>query len=255
MNDDQKQLSEFDGLFYRNFFPQTTRDFRPSSRWQIEESSKWRCNIRFENVSWAWSDWFVYPKGHILIFISFNDQYCKYKPVGLLIASHARVSPGIDKSVIGCKLTNWLTKVLNEIKQSEHNYLNDKCITYLKPCQKYYKINLLSITTMNIDQLNKKYLAYPLTGEVVCEPPNNVLNKFEGTLTWNEDTYALDNDKILLRGCILRNTGWCYGLVLFAGRDTKLMMNCGKTKFKRTHIDRIMNKIIIGVSRNISVLF
>jgi len=84
-------------------------------------------------------------------------------------------------------------------------------------------------------------------GEVVCEPPNNNLNKFEGALTWKDETYSLDNEKILLRGCVLRNTAWCYGLVLFAGRDTKLMMNSGRTKFKRTHIDRLMNKIIIGV--------
>ena len=85
-------------------------------------------------------------------------------------------------------------------------------------------------------------------GEVVCEPPNNNLSKFEGALTWRDEVYSLDNEKILLRGCILRNTAWCYGLVLFAGRDTKLMMNSGKSKFKRTHIDRLMNKIIMGVS-------
>jgi len=83
---------------------------------------------------------------------------------------------------------------------------------------------------------------------VVCEPPNNNLSKFEGALMWKEETYSLDNEKILLRGCVLRNSAWCYGLVLFAGRDTKLMMNSGRTKFKRTHIDRLMNKIIIGVS-------
>lgn len=76
-----------------------------------------------------------------------------------------------------------------------------------------------------------------------------MLSKFEGTLTWRDETYALDNDKVLLRGCVLRNTRWCYGLVLFAGRESKLMMNSGKTTFKRTHIDRLMNKIIIGVSR------
>ena len=61
-------------------------------------------------------------------------------------------------------------------------------------------------------------------------------------------TYALDNDKILLRGCILRNTQWCFGLVVFAGPDTKLMMNSGKTVFKRTNIDRLMNLLILGVS-------
>jgi len=59
--------------------------------------------------------------------------------------------------------------------------------------------------------------------------------------------YPLDNDRVVLRGCILRNTQWCYGVVIFAGKDTKLMQNSGKTKFKRTSIDRLLNFIIIGV--------
>ncbi|KAK4292264.1 hypothetical protein Pmani_034959 [Petrolisthes manimaculis] len=84
-------------------------------------------------------------------------------------------------------------------------------------------------------------------GEVRCEPPNNQLNKFDGTLYMNDNALPLDNDKILLRGCILRNTQWCYGIVIFAGRDTKLMMNSGKTKFKRTSIDRLLNFIILGI--------
>lgn len=85
-------------------------------------------------------------------------------------------------------------------------------------------------------------------GEVVCEPPNNRLNSFDGKLLWRNNTYALDNEKMLLRGCVLRNTKWCFGLVVFAGRDTKLMMNSGKTTFKRTSLDRFLNVLIIGVS-------
>jgi phospholipid-translocating ATPase len=85
-------------------------------------------------------------------------------------------------------------------------------------------------------------------GEIVCETPNNLLNKFEGTLTWKNKAFSLDNDKIILRGCVLRNTQWCYGVVIFAGKDTKLMQNSGKSKFKRTSIDRLLNFLIIGVS-------
>jgi phospholipid-translocating ATPase len=87
-----------------------------------------------------------------------------------------------------------------------------------------------------------------LAGEIMCERPNNRLSKFEGALDWNEQSYSLDNDKILLRGCVLRNTAWCFGLVIFAGLDSKLMMNSGKTTFKRTHIDSLMNLLIVGVS-------
>jgi len=88
---------------------------------------------------------------------------------------------------------------------------------------------------------------WEFNGEIVCEPPNNLLNKFEGTLMWRNQRFSLDNEKLLLRGCVLR-TQWCYGLVIFAGKDTKVMQNSGKTKFKRTNIDKLLNFIIIGVS-------
>ncbi|CAB0014761.1 unnamed protein product [Nesidiocoris tenuis] len=61
------------------------------------------------------------------------------------------------------------------------------------------------------------------------------------------DGYSLDNEKVVLRGCILRNTEWCYGVVVFAGKDTKLMQNSGKTKFKRTSIDKLLNFLILGI--------
>ncbi|XP_035464133.2 phospholipid-transporting ATPase ID [Scophthalmus maximus] len=84
-------------------------------------------------------------------------------------------------------------------------------------------------------------------GEVRCEPPNNRLDKFKGTLTLHGQTYALDNDKVLLRGCTLRNTEWCFGLVIFGGPDTKLMQNSGKTTFKRTSIDHLMNVLVLCI--------
>lgn len=107
-------------------------------------------------------------------------------------------------------------------------------------------------------------------GEVVCEPPNNKLDRFSGTLYWRDKKYTLTNQNMLLRGCVLRNTEACYGLVIFAGLcalacvnmrrmcgltftilvpgpDTKLMQNSGRTKFKRTSIDRLMNTLVIWV--------
>ncbi|KAM9376045.1 phospholipid-transporting ATPase ID [Pholidichthys leucotaenia] len=84
-------------------------------------------------------------------------------------------------------------------------------------------------------------------GEVICEPPNNKLDKFVGTLYWRGNKYPLDNEKMLLRGCVLRNTEWCFGMVIFAGLQTKLMQNCGKTKFKRTSIDKLMNTLVLWI--------
>uniref|UniRef100_A0A673C8R9 Phospholipid-transporting ATPase n=1 Tax=Sphaeramia orbicularis TaxID=375764 RepID=A0A673C8R9_9TELE len=89
--------------------------------------------------------------------------------------------------------------------------------------------------------------AFLLSGEVRCEPPNNRLDRFTGTLTYAGQKYPLDNEKILLRGCTLRNTEWCFGLVLFGGPETKLMQNCGKSTFKRTSIDRLMNVLVLCI--------
>ncbi|KAM4049228.1 phospholipid-transporting ATPase ID-like [Anomaloglossus baeobatrachus] len=84
-------------------------------------------------------------------------------------------------------------------------------------------------------------------GEIVCEAPNNRLDTFTGTLTYQGEKYSLDNGKILLRGCTLRNTEWCFGMVIFAGPDTKLMQNSGRTTLKRTSIDRLMNILVLWI--------
>ncbi|KAH9406631.1 Phospholipid-transporting ATPase ID [Tyrophagus putrescentiae] len=84
-------------------------------------------------------------------------------------------------------------------------------------------------------------------GEIICEAPNNNLTRFEGTLKWRNAKFSLDNEKMLLRGCRLRNTKWCFGVVIFAGRETKLMQNSGKTIFKQTSLDRLLNLLILGI--------
>ncbi|NXC41274.1 AT8B3 ATPase, partial [Penelope pileata] len=82
-------------------------------------------------------------------------------------------------------------------------------------------------------------------GRVTCEEPNSRLHSFTGTLQWRGETYALDSERILLRGCKLRNTDLCYGLVIYTGFDSKIMRNCGKIKRKKTKLDRMMDRLVI----------
>ncbi|CAF4144756.1 unnamed protein product [Rotaria sordida] len=93
----------------------------------------------------------------------------------------------------------------------------------------------------HIDQLSS------FDAEIEYEAPNNNLGRFEGNLTWKEKTLPLKNDNVLLRGTRLRNTHWAFGIVCYAGADTKLMKNSGKAKFKRTKIDHLLNRIILGI--------
>ncbi|XP_075400580.1 phospholipid-transporting ATPase IK [Tenrec ecaudatus] len=82
-------------------------------------------------------------------------------------------------------------------------------------------------------------------GKVVCEKPNSRMHHFVGSLDWRGKKYPLDSGNILLRGCKIRNTDTCYGLVIYAGFDTKIMKNCGKIHLKRTKLDHLMNRLVV----------
>lgn len=52
-------------------------------------------------------------------------------------------------------------------------------------------------------------------------------------------------DQFLPRGAKLSNTDWIIGMVVYAGHDTKILRNMGKNKYKQTHIERKLNKVVI----------
>ncbi|XP_004595981.2 phospholipid-transporting ATPase IK [Ochotona princeps] len=91
-------------------------------------------------------------------------------------------------------------------------------------------------------------------GTVMCEAPNSRMHHFVGRLEWNGRKYPLDIGNLLLRGCKIRNTDTCYGLVIYAGFDTKIMKNCGKIHLKRTKLDLLMNKLVILIFLSLVVI-
>ncbi|XP_060234521.1 phospholipid-transporting ATPase FetA isoform X2 [Meriones unguiculatus] len=122
-------------------------------------------------------------------------------------------------------------------------------LTYIETADLDGETNLkvkqaISVTSDMEDNLE---LLSAFNGEIRCELPNNKLDKFSGTLSYLGDTYFLDHERLLLRGCIIRNTDWCYGLVIYTGPDTKLMQNSGQSTFKRTHIDHLMNVLVVWI--------
>jgi magnesium-transporting ATPase (P-type) len=86
-----------------------------------------------------------------------------------------------------------------------------------------------------------------LDGFVQCEIPNDQIYKFEGsyTLTDAKRKVSLNSEHILLRGSSLRNTEWIIGLVVYAGHQTKVMMNSSNAKYKMSTIEKGTNRQII----------
>ncbi|KAF9205488.1 hypothetical protein BGZ59_000444 [Podila verticillata] len=89
-----------------------------------------------------------------------------------------------------------------------------------------------------------------LGGCIRSEQPNNSLYTFEGTLLMNNTSgnpkeLPLDPTQVLLRGAVLRNTRWIYGVVIFTGHESKLMRNASATPIKRTSVEKMTNIQII----------
>uniref|UniRef100_A0A8C2KZR6 Phospholipid-transporting ATPase n=1 Tax=Cyprinus carpio TaxID=7962 RepID=A0A8C2KZR6_CYPCA len=184
-----------------------------------------------------------------------TDDYFRHK-------SDQQVNTRQSQVLIKGKLQNekWMNVRVGDIIKLENNQFVAADLLLLSSSEPY---GLCYIETAELDGETNLKVRQALTvtsdlgddvakladfsGEVICEPPNNKLDKFTGTLCWKDNKYSLDNEKMLLRGCVLRNTEWCFGLVIFAGLQTKLMQNCGRTKFKRTSIDKLMNTLVLWI--------
>ncbi|VDO52182.1 unnamed protein product [Haemonchus placei] len=55
----------------------------------------------------------------------------------------------------------------------------------------------------------------------------------------------LAKENVLLRGCVVKNTDFVEGIVLYAGRDTKAMLNNNGPRYKRSTLERLTNIDII----------
>jgi phospholipid-translocating ATPase len=114
--------------------------------------------------------------------------------------------------------------------------------------------------TMNLNDINdiSKFQAI-----IECDPPQPHLYTFTGSMKCYamkdapEDPETPVNPEqmkdgmlfqipisiknVLLRGCMLRNTEWVLGLVIFSGADTKIRLNSGATPLKRSVLENKMN--------------
>ncbi|KAI4303737.1 hypothetical protein MLD38_039334 [Melastoma candidum] len=78
-----------------------------------------------------------------------------------------------------------------------------------------------------------------------CEDPNANLYSFVGSLEFeNEQHHPLGPQQLLLRDSKLRNTDYIYGVVIFAGQDTKVVQNSTAPPSKRSKIERRTDKLV-----------
>lgn len=80
------------------------------------------------------------------------------------------------------------------------------------------------------------------TGVIECEKPNNNLSRFRGCIIHsNGEKAGLHKENLLLRGCTIRNTEAVVGIVIYAGHETKALLNNSGPRYKRSKLERQMN--------------
>jgi len=82
-------------------------------------------------------------------------------------------------------------------------------------------------------------------GSVLAEAPQKSIYSFTAILTEKgseNDKTLLCIDNLLLRGCYLRNTEWCLGLVVYTGQETRIQMNNVKVPLKLPNMERVINR-------------
>ncbi|GJN07993.1 hypothetical protein PR202_ga25876 [Eleusine coracana subsp. coracana] len=112
------------------------------------------------------------------------------------------------------------------------------------------------VQTLNLDgesNLKTRYAkqetmptpAQAMTGVIKCERPNRNIYGFQGNLELADGEgrrIPLGPSNIVLRGCELKNTSWAVGVVVYAGRETKAMLNNAGAPKKRSRLETHMNR-------------
>ncbi|XP_011618230.1 phospholipid-transporting ATPase VD isoform X1 [Takifugu rubripes] len=91
--------------------------------------------------------------------------------------------------------------------------------------------------SMNLDSFHSR---------IECEKPNHDLSSFRGYIEHPDGRrVGLHNGNLLLRSCTIRNTENVVGIVIYAGHETKAMMNNSGPRCKCSLLERRLNTDIL----------
>ncbi|CAI4231031.1 unnamed protein product [Auanema sp. JU1783] len=116
--------------------------------------------------------------------------------------------------------------------------------------------NLDGETSLKQRNVPRKYLDFSkedsnftptnFTGTAFCEKPDKAIYQVNAKLETAPGVFhPIMGENMLLRGSKLKNTTFVEGIVLYAGHDTKVMLNNGRAPYKQSYIEVLTNKFII----------
>lgn len=87
-----------------------------------------------------------------------------------------------------------------------------------------------------------------IKGKMIYENPNSDLSKFNGRLKINSKIdFAVNVKQLLYKGTILKNTPWAIGVVVYTGKETKIILNSQNQSSKTSHMEILVNFLILFI--------
>uniref|UniRef100_A0A667H5I0 Phospholipid-transporting ATPase n=1 Tax=Lynx canadensis TaxID=61383 RepID=A0A667H5I0_LYNCA len=85
------------------------------------------------------------------------------------------------------------------------------------------------------------FLRFPKVSDSIERPPNHSPYFLIPREHPDQSRTGFGSESLLLRGCTIRNTKVAVGIVIYAGHETKAMLNNNGPRYKRSKIERRMN--------------
>ena len=87
-----------------------------------------------------------------------------------------------------------------------------------------------------------------IKGSIECEKPNENLSAWNGCIILYESAPIFCKfANIILKGCVLKNTQYVCGIVIYSGKNTKIMNNAKAARFKISKVLVTMNRLLYSV--------
>ena len=80
---------------------------------------------------------------------------------------------------------------------------------------------------------------------IEVDNPSKDIYEIEGTIFFKGEKTYFNSKNVLLRGSRLKNVDYIYGVAIYTGSDTKLMLNINRTTMKISDIDHVLGQIVI----------
>nr|CCC94924.1 putative phospholipid-transporting ATPase 1-like protein [Trypanosoma congolense IL3000] len=82
------------------------------------------------------------------------------------------------------------------------------------------------------------------TMKIITTGPDPELHSWAGCIEYEDEGYAVDIRHFVCRGSVLRKTDWIWGVVVYAGSDTKMFRNLKDHPIKVSDLDSKLNRMI-----------